>query len=191
MEKNKKLIITDNTVYTVGYLRSVSRFTLQSAKKDKHGSILNCTASVIFSAFTLEAYFNYLGEIIIPTWSDCEKLRPLEKLADKIRIHLDYSRPPFQSCKIIFKIRNSLAHGKTETLTKKDIQIISDDFTPDLPQTKWQKLITIKNAERFLLDTQAMIEFLHDASGVSFNPLFVPEIGGWFIIPVNENDELR
>lgn len=194
MEKNKKLIITDNTVYTVGFLRQVSWHTLQTAKKIEHGSFLNCMASIVFSAFTLEAYFNYLGENIIPFWAQIEKLSPskkLEILAIQLSSSIDYSRRPFQSFNLIFRARNSLAHGKTESVTENNILAIPDDFEPDLPQADWQKLISLKNAEQFLDDTKEMIEYLHNASGLKFNPLMIPEMGGFSISAVIENDEPR
>ncbi|HVN16077.1 MAG TPA: hypothetical protein VMT73_10095, partial [Anaerolineales bacterium] len=98
MNKEKKLVTSDKTVYTVGYLRQVSWHTLKEAKEEEKGSYLNLMASLVFSAFTIEAYLNYLGEKVIPFWSTIERgLSPSKKLeiiVTQLRQHIDFVRRP-------------------------------------------------------------------------------------------------
>jgi hypothetical protein len=193
VKKIKKLVVAEKTVYTVGYLRQVSWHTLDSAINSKKGSYLNLIASAVFSAFTIEAYLNHLGEEIIPFWPIVERsLGPSDKLeliAMQLRKHINYGRRPFRSFKPIFQFRNFLAHGRTEHLTEKGVQYLSDGDIPKLPKTKWQNQITEKNIRQYFDDTKEMIEYLHNASGLEFNPLGVPEMGGWAISGISMGDE--
>ena len=52
-----------------------------------------------------------------------------------------------------------------------------------------QEQISIKDVQRYFDDTKEMVEFLHVASGLDFNPLHVPETAGWSISPVNEENK--
>ena len=183
IKKKKKVIRGESEVYTVGYLRSVAWQTLKNARESEKGRLLNCMASVVFSAFTLEAYCNYLGEKKISFWSIIERNLSVEKkleiIASQMGIKIDYGCPPFQSLKFIFKVRDLLAHGKTEIINHEDVQILTDEDMPKLKKAKWQELITFENAELYLEETKKMIEYLHEASGLDFNPLYTPEIVGY------------
>lgn len=47
----------------------------------RHGQTYDCMAAILFCAFTLESYFNYLGKEKFPSWDKVErKLGPKEKL---------------------------------------------------------------------------------------------------------------
>jgi hypothetical protein len=191
MEKKKKFVVAEKTVYTVGYLRSVSWHALEDAKESERGSYFNLMTSLVFSAFTLEAYLNHLGAKIIPFWLTIERnLSPAKKLeiiAVQLAKPIDYGRRPFQSFKVIFQLRDFLAHGRTEHLTEKSIQFLSDGDKPELPKAKWQRQVTIENVQRYCDDTKEIIEYLHSASGLDFNPLHVPETAGWLITLADED----
>jgi len=166
--KEKKLIISEKTVYTVGYLRQVSWHALEEAKEKEKSSYLNLMTSLVFSAFTIEAYLNYLGEKIIPFWSTIERnlspAKKLEAIAIQLAQPIDFGRRPFQSFNSIFQVRDLLAHARTEYMKDESIQVLSENGTPKLPQAKWQEQITIENVQRYLDDTKEMIEHLHHAS---------------------------
>jgi len=190
MEKKKKLVAAKKTVYTVGYLRSVSWHALKEAKEIKEESYLNLMASLVFSAFTIEAYLNHLGAKIIPFWLTIERnLSPSKKLeiiAVQMAKPIDYGHRPFQSFKSIFQLRDLLAHGRTEYLAEETIQILADGDEPKLPKAEWQKQVTIEKVQRYFDDTKEIIEYLHSASGLDVNPLFVPETSGWKISPIDD-----
>lgn len=192
MEKKKKFVAAEKTVYTVGYLRLVSWHALEEAKDKVNGSYFNLMISLAFSAFTLEAYLNHLGEKVIPFWLTIERnLSPAKKLeiiAVQLAKPIDYGRRPFQSFKSIFQLRNFLAHGKTEYLTEESVQFLSDGDKPELPKAQWQKQVTTENVQRYFDDTREIIEYLHSASGLDFNPLHVPETSGWRITPVMDDE---
>lgn len=185
MEKKKKFVVAQKTVYTVGYLRMVSWQALEAAKESERGSYYNLMASLVFSAFTIEAYLNHLGANVIPFWSIIERnLSPAKKLeiiVVQLAKPIDYGCRPFQSFKSIFQLRDFLAHDRTEYLAEESIQFLSDGDKPELPKAKWQKQVTIENVQRYFDDTKEIIEYLHSASGLDFNPLHVPETADWRI----------
>jgi hypothetical protein len=100
---------------------------------------------------------------------------------------IDYGRRPFQSFKSIFQLRDFLAHGKTERLAEEGVQFLSEGDIPKLPKAEWQKQITVEYVQRYFDDTEEIIKYLHDESGLDFNPLFVPETSDWRITPANDD----
>jgi len=193
VEKKRKFVAASKTVYTVGYLRAVSRHALEEAKSNESGSYFNLMVALVFSAFTIEAYLNHLGEKIIPFWLTIERnLSPSKKLeiiAVQLAKPIDYGHRPFQSFKSIFQLRDFLAHGRTEFVAEESIQILSDGDKPELPKAKWQKEVTVENVQRYFDDTKEIIEYLHVASNLDFNPLFVPEVSDWRITPANDDEK--
>ena len=191
MEKKKKLVAASKTVYTVGYLRAVSHHALEEARENEKGSYFNLMVTLVFSAFTIEAYLNHLGTKVIPFWSTIERsLSPSKKLeiiAVQLAKPIDYGRRPFQSFKSIFRLRDFLAHGRKEYVAEESIQILSDGDKPKLPEAEWQKQVTIENVQRYFDDTKEIIEFLHSSSSLDFNPLFVPETSDWRITSANDD----
>ena len=70
-------------------------------------------ASIIFSAFALEAYLNHLGKKIYTKkeWEIFERIKPLDKLdliSEKFNIDLNKGSRPFQTIKAVFKFRKTL-----------------------------------------------------------------------------------
>jgi hypothetical protein len=74
---------------------------------------------LVFRAFSLEAFLNWLGPQLIPHWKYLERLKPREKLdliADLVRVKPGYGARPWQLVKELFDYRNALAHGRPESL---------------------------------------------------------------------------
>jgi hypothetical protein len=191
--KQKKIVTAEKNIYTVGYLRSVSSHALEEARANEAGSYFNLMIALVFSAFTIEAYLNHLGARIIPFWSKMERnLSPskkLEILAIQLGLPIDFGKRPFQSVKSIFQLRDSLAHGKTEHLMEESIQILDDREKPELPKAEWQKQVTLDIVQRYFDDTGEIVECLHGASGLEFNPLHIPETASWKVSrPAGESD---
>jgi hypothetical protein len=175
MNDTKKHI--EKTVYTSAHLRYASWRALEQAREHEKDRFYNCMSCIVFSAFCLEAYFNHLGERIIAFWATIERnLSPREKLdilSVQLDLHLDFGGRPFQSFRPIFRVRNSLAHGKTEHLFEEE--------AVEMPVAEWEEQITIENAERYFDDTRDMIEHLHDAADQdNMNPLWFPETAIWW-----------
>lgn len=72
----------------------------------------------VFMAFTIEGFLNTLGSERIPGWEELERMpwkTKISLLHSFVGASPDWSRPPLQFAKSIFKIRDHLAHGKPET----------------------------------------------------------------------------
>jgi hypothetical protein len=145
---------------------------LEHGKKVKKGSFHQFMASLVFSAFSLEAYLNHLGPKVYLSWKNLERLNPYEKLeviAEKIGLDIDYGKRPWQTMKKLFSFRNLIAHGKT---TKKSQEITmplkkySEKIFNENLLTEWEEFSTEKNAERTRDDIKKIVNLLHDTSGI-------------------------
>lgn len=173
----KKLVSVEGsrTIYTYAYLYEAARQSLMQAKSTEAGQSYNCMSTIVFCAFTLEAYFNHLGKQKLSSWTKIErKLGPKEKLAlllDIIDHTVDDSRKPFQTLIEIFKFRDALAHGKTEDVQFKSPQKMEEEGLPRDPQLFWESFCNIVNAERCVEDTASIVTELHKFAGKPHVPL--------------------
>jgi hypothetical protein len=169
------------TIFTYAYLNMAARHALEHAEASEHGRTYDCMSVILFCAFTLEAYFNHLGKEKIRSWVKIErKLGPKEKLAlllDVIKHSVDESRQPFQTLTEIFRLRDALAHGKTEEFKYSGIQRLAANELPRDPEVFWLDFCTLDNAKRCFRDTNLMISELHEHAGLPGKPFGGLEIG--------------
>lgn len=70
--------IMEAIIYNFNIMRSLSKQYLNQATKDSDS---DCTTSILYSAFALEAYLNYAGEKLFNCWHEIEKsLKPIAKV---------------------------------------------------------------------------------------------------------------
>ena len=80
--------------------------------KDRKGVTYNCTTAIVFCAFTLEAYFNFLGTLLMGDewdnhlWDKHEA--KLNLLAERIGLTIDRTLKPFLTYKQIFNFREAI-----------------------------------------------------------------------------------
>jgi hypothetical protein len=185
MEKHKAKVSKKRQVNTYAEMWHASYVMLHKAKKDQEGSFYQLMASLIFTAFTLEAYLNHIGQRIFGCWDDLEQLSPLKKLnviAEKLGVEKDDGKRPFQTASELFQFRNDVAHGKSVSLQSDDqIRVMADKFDEYMRkplETRWEAYCTLENAERAREDIESIIRKLHDASGITDDMLF--NSGMWF-----------
>ena len=177
MNKKKIKIIKKRPVKMYYELNHASSVLIDRSKELPNGAFYEYMASLLFSAFTFEAYLNHLGNKLFKNWDDLENLRWYEKLiviTNHIDLVIDKSRRPFQTIGELFNFRNSISHGKSEFLSKIS-EIDTDKFDPykeELPKTKWEKYCTLKNAKRVKKDVEKMITKLHKKAGYDEDTLF-------------------
>jgi hypothetical protein len=152
---------------TYEFLRRISYNAWKLAERDFDGSYLNLTVAMAFSAFTLEAYLNHVGQHLFSYWKEIEKmLSPSGKLSiivDKIDLPIDLGIRPFQSFHSIFNFRHKIVHGKTiRNLEVTNVEYILLDYEdPPIPEAPLEKLINRKNTKIFMEDTSLIIEIIH------------------------------
>lgn len=158
---------------------------LEKAKSIKKGSFYQIMSCLVFSAFTVEAYLNHVGERKIEYWNEIEKIEPLAKvkvLYLHLKLRFDPSKRPIQTIKQLFKFRNLMAHGKTEKLKGSGmLKKPRPDPGENLVETKWEKFCNQKEAECAIRDIKQVLETLHDAAGFEKNTLYSPGSGSHVI----------
>ena len=162
--------------YTYAYLLNGANSLFKSAKEHPLGSNYCRVAAVVFSAFAIEACLNHIGEGKLRFWSIVERTlsweSKLELIAQYLDVQIDKGKRPFQTLTMLFKLRNHLAHGRTQTVegTYKD----SDD--PDHVKGKaevmdpdWlNRLYSDDEVQRVLEDTTSIVELFLERAG--FDP---------------------
>lgn len=175
MVKRKVKISREREVKTYVQLCIASHATLEKAKKEGDGSFYQVMASLIFTAFMMEAYLNHIGPHIFKCWGDLERLKPSSKLnivAEKLGIEIDKGKRPYQTLSELFKFRNDLAHGKSVSLKSKsdEIRLVAepfDDYRDEGLQTEWEKYCTQDNANHALEDTTSIMKEIHQRAGMT------------------------
>jgi hypothetical protein len=166
MKTNKRRvhISAHRTVNTFARLRTISYECYERAKETNAGSTLMLSASMVFSAFTVEAFLNHIGANRTTFWSSVErKLLPRDKLdllANLYDLEIDFSKRPFQTFKRMFRLRDALAHGKTESITEESTKLLREDEQPEISMTNWEKEINFRNAKMYFDDSKALFEIL-------------------------------
>jgi hypothetical protein len=161
--KNNAKYLSERKVKVYIDLIHGAKVLFDKSLSNPEGSFYTDMSSILLSAFTFEAYLNYLGKEIIPFWDNIEKIKVLEKLdviCKQLNIEIDRSRRPFQTLNKLFKFRNPIAHGKSEIITvEKEVNITK--YNNDLPKTKIEEFCTNDNARKCLEDVREIIKYIH------------------------------
>ena len=147
-----------------------SRCLLERGKEQEGASFHQFMASLVFTAFTLEAYLNWLGGKLFPHWSYLERLSPKEKIeviSDQLGVTVNNGQRPWQTVKPLFGFRNDIAHGKPEVISTKTSEPIDKQFDARLGKivrTDWEIYFTREHAERAREDVEQILQILHSAA---------------------------
>lgn len=187
MVKRKAEIKTERTVYPFVLLKDISELALKRARENEEDRFYNCITVILFSAFCIEAYLNWIGSINVPDWKSIDRSGPEKKLraiSKRINYELDFEKPPFKSFKEIKDYRDALVHAKTIRLVFEGEGYF--DFGVDIPEmelTDWEKKTTLEIAEKIFDDTGLMIKELHKAAGFEEEPFFTQYSAKWEATP--------
>jgi len=175
-EKKQISVSKKRNVRTYAKMWNISRALLQSGKGNPQFSNHHFTASIVFTAFTLEAYLNHIGLQLFNCWGVIEKLSPKDKLnviIEKIGLEVNFGNRPWQVINNLFGFRNDIAHGKSTEVVENIIlntDNLDNSIIYDLAKTKWEKYCTEKNAERARKDIYQIVILLHDTAGINEQP---------------------
>jgi hypothetical protein len=149
-------------------------------------------ASLVFTAFTLEAYFNHIGSQLFKSWPDLERLGPKEKLniiGERLGVTIEYGKRPWQVMIHLFGFRNDIAHGKSQHIEVSKIiphRKFLDVRLGEQVQTEWEKYCTKANGQKARADVEAIINELHKRG--NFKPEY-PFFTGTQLHSATFNDE--
>ncbi len=179
-EKRRVKVSRSRQVNTYIEVWRTSYWTMHQAEEKYEGSYFQIMASLIFTAFTLEAYLNHIGQYIFICWDDLEQLSPQKKMniiAEKLGVAKDDGKRPFQTVKKLFKFRNDVAHGKSVPLKFEDqISVTNaelDEYMHKPLELEWERYCNLSNAKRAREDVKSIMQTLHDASGIADDNLFL------------------
>ena len=179
MSKDRKVTVTrDREVVTYADLWHTSRCLLEKGQDEAEGSFHQFMASLVFTAFTLEAYLNHIGPKVFHCWEAIERLGPREKLdviAEKIGLTVEYGQRPWGIMKDLFGFRNDIAHGKSVKITETKTHSASkwNYGKTEFAKTRWEKFCTRQNAERGRTDVEEIVKTLNEKAGINHEYPFV------------------
>ena len=173
MNSKRKVIVTkERNVTTYAEMWHTSYCLLVKGQEEPKMSVHQFRASLVFTAFTLEAYLNHIGAKTFSCWEDLERLSPREKLnviAERLDVEVIYGKRPWQIMKKLFQFRNDIAHGKSITVKSEKIIPLEkhsdDDFHELFERTRWEKYCTEQDAVRAREDVKSIVEIMHAAAG--------------------------
>lgn len=166
--KKKADLEIEREINTFCDLNHASCVMLEVTSEITGGQYYTIMASLIFSAFTFEAYLNHLGSKMIPFWNEINSIRVMDKyivLTKHLSIKPDFGRRPYQIINNLFKFRNALAHGKSKVLSytaKVETTVKIEDF---VPREHWEDFCSLDNAEKVRSDLEEIIVELNVAAG--------------------------
>jgi hypothetical protein len=166
-------VLASGTTNTYVYCRIAARRALRQAEKQELGFFYFCMMAGVFAAFTVEAFLNHLGAAKVPDWKKGErKLSPRQKL--RLLSHacgwaVDRSKPPYQTFTTMLELRNSLAHGRTETVVTHHVL--------KWPVPKWKKLCSLASVRQMVEDAETIVRELHSRTGSTRDPFASPGHG--------------
>jgi hypothetical protein len=185
-EPRKYRVQASTTTYTYVYSWSAAREALSRAEKEPMGSFYFYMMAGVFSAFAIEGFLNHIGQRKVRDWEVFErKLGPREKLLFLQRVlHFpaDASQRPFQTLRDMMRLRDALAHGKTETVTSDAVVANPHDEDARYPAPLWRRLCSAESVGRMVEDAEAMIRVLNELTGSERDPLASPGQGSAGVI---------
>lgn len=163
-------------VYSYKHTLTIAEEMLRQAKNNENLEWHNSISTIIFCAFSLEGFLNHIGDELVIGWNELGKnLKPKEKLVlliDKYNIKVDFGRSPFQSFRVIFEIRNQLAHPKTKKhINSKHKLKINDNV--EWNADRWEIYANLKDAEKIFNDTKQIIDELSKKFPIEKVPNFL------------------
>jgi hypothetical protein len=135
----------------------------------------------VFAAFTVEAFLNDVGQRKVRDWATIEpKSSPRQKLLllrEALHWSFDAGKRPFQTFRLMLRVRDALAHGKTVTVVQ---DVIVTKPPPDLepwPEPEWKQLCSDNSTRRMVDDAEAIVRELNKQSGSTRDPFASPGHG--------------
>lgn len=168
-------------IRTYARLFQIARHLAKRAEEAPEGSAHLSAASVVFSAFTLEALVNHFGSEHVQNWRKRERSlgargRLLE-LLQALQLAPDMTQRPWSAADELKDLRDQLAHGWPAELEK----TIVDSLGPEAPTPrlleKWEAASNPQAANAYLADVRSIADAVHVACGLS--PDTLSHLGGF------------
>lgn len=175
MKETTKHISGEGKITTFAWMWKNAKVSLEAARKNEEGQFFNVMNTLVFSAFTMEAFFNHLGSQSVDKWDKKErslsKLKKLKFFLSELKVKEDFSSRPIISVIDAFKFRDLLAHGRTEIVNQsEEVNLNENEFKRYMIENEWMKLCNLETAERVFDDVESIIYKLFKAAGMGEYP---------------------
>ena len=158
---------------------NTSKFMLEIGQQNERGSYYQFLGSLVFSAFTFEAFLNHIGDHLFSSWPELErKLSHRAKLAlisERLDFKIDFGRLPWQIIPKLFGFRDKVAHGKNEMLRLEKV-VPRDDRYEELMHefmfADWQNFATETNATSVRKNLEEIMASIHRMAKIENEHLF-------------------
>lgn len=178
------------TTNTYVYCRVAARDALKQAERQEPGYFYFSMMAGVFAAFTVEAFFNHVGQRKVRDWQLLErKLGPREKLLLLRQVahwSVDESKRPFQTLRRMLRLRDALAHGKTATVVTDVVLERAPRDADRWPEPEWKLLCSRSSVRRMVEDAEAIVRDLNKQSGSSRDPFASPGHGSSGVSEIEE-----
>lgn len=165
----------DFTFYSHTYFFKTSEIMLEHARSKKEGGFYYCLVSIVFTAFTIEAFINHCGAHLDSRWNDWDKSkRP--KFKDKLKkldVCLGEHANDIQK---VFYIRDYVAHGRPDFVFYETVS--PSVKMEELLVTEFEKNITLEKAEYFFEFLKLFMADVSRQSGCNFDEIELFHIFG-------------
>ena len=188
----EQILIREAKAYLMP-LKMAEYFATRAFYKDDN-AFLDACASLVFLAFTIEAFCNHIGWKLAPDFSDFDTLCAKDKLrrtAELVTYPLSLGERPFQTFYDVYKFRNMMAHSRTQEIkVERTIPIPTQDNPAEMPKSppsEWEAYCTPENLNKALSDVKQGITSLYNASALGekspFDQEYLTMKMSWKICP--------
>jgi len=137
--------------------------------------------AMVFAFHTLEGYLNFIGDKILPdVWEECERISIDAKLTLILRecglSKFEKARRPYQTVVALTKLRNSIAHPKTQKPKRRTIYAVGKE-PPLFPKTYLDTMVSHEKALRARDDVKYIVDRIHCAAVAKFPALHLGDDG--------------
>jgi len=166
-----------HTVLPFLYLKECAHFHLRESERNELNPFHTSMSCIIFSAFTLEAFLNYIGSCIFDFWDELERhltsVNKLNVICSQLSIPTDFSERPFSSFEKAINLKHSLNQGTIESYSR----TVSTTQAVSAPAgEEWKDWCHPGEARRIYDDMLRIMDLLsREVQGVDY-PLSVHEV---------------
>ena len=165
------------TIFPFVYLKECAQFHLKESENSQEGHFHSSMSCIIFSAFTMEAFLNYMGSCVFDFWDELERhltsVNKLNVICSQLNIQSDFSDRPFQSFVKAFNLKNYLNQGKIVSYSQ-TAPLASAGYAAGW--TGWEERCTPEQAREIYEDMLRIMKVLDQEVEGETSPLSIEEM---------------
>ena len=146
-------------------LLETASIQLELSEQQQPGWFYNALVAITFSALTVEALSNAIGDRLITDWADFESsslTAKLRLLTEKLGVLYARNQEPWNTIRWLAMFRNQVAHPKPTLEVRRSV--ISEakrrKLDVDAPESKFERDVTLDNARKAVYAVRQLKELL-------------------------------